>query len=398
MKIKNLLIGASLLALSVLAVGCGKKEDSKTLDVSEFIKVECEGYDGYANATITVDTDAITKKVAEVAKDSSNIEAYLLENYLETIEISSITCTTNDEEETLEDTYYYTFSDVANGSKLKIKVSFEKDLAVAGYEISSSTMTYTVKGLEEAAEVDPFEDLVVTFTGLDGDGDLVMDSTGVDTLITDNGYFYADSSYWLSNGDTVTITYYENWSSELADNGIIISTTSKEYTVDTLGEYSTSYTEADFDTVRDELLTYFKENEEVSRYDLNGAGADLSIWPEYSIELSDYEYYKSYYAYDDDLDPNAVFAVYKVNYTATVTEGSNYANISEGEVSTGSAYLILYSYNAYKTPDGETYTKVDYWSGSCFKGYDMVEVDDGDASLIEFFDDLYSYDEYVELN
>lgn len=126
----------------------------------------------------------------------------------------------------------------SNGDVVTIKLSYnEKKLQEAGIGISDATFEYTVEGLTEATDIDPFEGLKIEYTGVSPKVKVEFDTAGCDEYVRNNVNFYIDGdSYNFANGEKFTVTASYN-ESKAEQNAINITSTSKEYTVEGALEY-----------------------------------------------------------------------------------------------------------------------------------------------------------------
>lgn len=111
-----------------------------TIDLSKYIKVEYDGYDGYATATIELDEDAIKDKI----KDSSTARQFIKKLELEIDKNEKI----------------------SNGDELKIKAdiksSFLKDNRL---KLKDKTVKIKVSGLEETNTIDMAKYIEIKYKG-----------------------------------------------------------------------------------------------------------------------------------------------------------------------------------------------------------------------------------------
>ncbi|SHH12228.1 hypothetical protein SAMN02745229_00285 [Butyrivibrio fibrisolvens DSM 3071] len=75
-KIKAILLISAAIGAAAAFTGCGKQK----VDLNSFIKVESEGYDGYGNASYSVDTESLEAALASIVDSDSNIQS--LENLM----------------------------------------------------------------------------------------------------------------------------------------------------------------------------------------------------------------------------------------------------------------------------------------------------------------------------
>ncbi len=96
-----------------------------------------------------------------------------------------------------------------NGDKVKCVVTYDEDyLKQYNIKLKNTEFEVEVEGLEDGQEIDFFDGVEVTFTGVDGKGYASVDTYNAMSMFS----FDYDTSSNLSNGDTFTITarcYYD---------------------------------------------------------------------------------------------------------------------------------------------------------------------------------------------
>lgn len=208
----------------MLLGGCGKigTKEPTTIDLNEYIDYEIEGYSTKATLSYTIRYDDI-------------IDDFELEDVAAGRLEKKITGTWS------KMTY------LANGDEITFEWNIDADSIEEKYnvEFEAKDLTVEVKDLDEMPEYDPFEYIEVSFSGMDGNGDAMIDQ--LDNNPLDEVYYrFEDSSYWLSNGDEITVTAYCN-SGDLADycedNDYILTQSSMTYTVEGLDSYVASIDE-----------------------------------------------------------------------------------------------------------------------------------------------------------
>ena len=222
---KKTIICVGLAGLLLIAgAGCGKigAKEPQTIDLNSYIDYEIEGYSTKATLTYTIRYDDIIDDFELEDVAASRLEKKITGTW------SKMTYLANGDEVTFEWTVD------ADSIEEKYNVEFEaEDLKVE------------VKDLDEMPEYDPFEYVEVSFSGMDGNGDATID-VGDNNPLPDVCYRFDTSSYYLSNGDEITVTAYCN-SGDLADycedNDYILTQSSMTYTVEGLDSYVASIDE-----------------------------------------------------------------------------------------------------------------------------------------------------------
>lgn len=237
---RKILIGVSAAIVALIAIVVIAINMSSTINLDKYVEVSFEGYDGYGRASVSVDWDSIEKKYAsklsytkKAKSEYRNLLSYTLpmdfmEEYV-SIEIDKNTNLKNGD----EISYTWNIDEEELSSYLKCKIKFKDD-------------SVSVFGLTEVTTFDPFEDLSVTFSGVDPVGSMSMEYTG-DMLSSYD--FYCENSNELKNGDKVTVYLSSDDMEYFVEiYGKMPSVTEKEYTVSGLGKYASVLSEIDSDT------------------------------------------------------------------------------------------------------------------------------------------------------
>lgn len=232
MKIKYILTNtAKIVAAASLAVilsGCGRKE----VNVSDYVSLECSGYDTVGTAAYTIDIEKmiVDNQKAFDLSDGTDDRAY------DSVYNRLSEALTGDLDKT---------DKLSNGDEIKFTwddVDTEELEDIFPVTLTVSDVTLTVKGLEEAKKFDPFEYVQVTFDGIAPDGRM---NYNVENSIPVSGLtFKADKTNGLSNGYVITITaetyYNDNINEVCLEYGMLPSATEKQYTVEGLSSYALS--------------------------------------------------------------------------------------------------------------------------------------------------------------
>lgn len=133
----------------------------------------------------------------------------------------------------------YSETDLSNGDKITVTASYSKEDADNNLiVIENDTKEYTVSGLKEPVNIDPFEKLEITYTGASPYLTASIDSTKCDDMVNQYIRFEIESGF-LKNGDKFTVTaVYNEYDAE--ENGFVVKNNSKSYTVEKQPEYISS--------------------------------------------------------------------------------------------------------------------------------------------------------------
>ena len=282
--------------------------------------------------------------------------------------------------------------DLSNGDTITVTLnlnswnydSIEELCYENGYKPFELTKTYTVEGLTELQEIDIFDYVTVTFSGVDGYGyaQASMDYDNAPDCFADMDVA-VDYDYSLSNGDTIVVTPYVWWNDideYLLDYGYIPKTMEKSYTVSGLGSYVVSVNELPddfFATVDAAGRALFAEQE-------------VQYWSE-NVTMKSMELQNAYlltYMYDDywySVGQNGIALIYK--NTLEVTE--------DDEVYPIEFYSTVWLETAIVAEDGTvtvgtSNAYVDYGYYLFEAGYNWYSVT-GFATYEEAYDDFVGY-------
>ena len=257
-----------------------------TINLDDYVTVEFEGYNTVGHARVTVDEDRFYEenlenleisddtweKMEDMAYESSEsdseLAAFLIGRTMQAIQFLS------DREvagiffdEVWQTRSLTPSSDLSNGDTVVFAWELsdgDKELLeeLFGVKIKfGEPKEYTVEGLDEPEEIDPFEGVEVTFSGIAPNGEATLDaSNGPESC---QSLYELDPQEGLSNGDTVTLYLdRDNVNEYLTENyGVVVSETSKTYTVEGLASYAASLDEIPEETAE----SMRKQSEDVIR-------------------------------------------------------------------------------------------------------------------------------------
>lgn len=146
----------------------------------------------------------------------------------------------------------YSETDLSNGDKITVTASYSKEDADNNLiVIENDTKEYTVSGLKEPVNIDPFEKLEITYTGASPYLTASIDSTKCDDMVNQYIRFEIESGF-LKNGDKFTVTaVYNEYDAE--ENGFVVKNNSKSYTVEKQPEYISSLDGLDLKDLQSEI-------------------------------------------------------------------------------------------------------------------------------------------------
>lgn len=321
------MLSATAVSATVIAMclsGCAGGNKSVTVSGKDSCDVSAEGINGKGTISMSLNRDQLDDAAVALYGNPDDIKPEQYTQYLEAYSKFSSAVSSMD---------YIITSDkkenFSNGDVVTIKFEYnEKKLQEAGISVSDDTFEYTVSGLTEATDVDPFEGLKVEYTGISPNVKVEFDTNGCNEYVRNNVNFYIDGdNSKLANGEkfTVTASYSE---SKAEQNAINITSTSKEYTVEGALEYPATLDGVDLTAIEAQFndmleATMSKEGvyvgKEVSSSSVSDDwGATLKITKvEPKIILKAYlnsKNNKSYVNYENEYD-----CFWEINVTAKCT-------------------------------------------------------------------------------
>lgn len=381
------LLTLAILSMVMIFSGCGGTVID--LKASYFLDVSFNGCNNYGEAVLKLDTHNVNVEL------SKNINS---ENY------SKLCDLLYDIEFEMEDKSLN--GKLSNDDTFNVVAVYDEDLAnEINVTLNNTTITCTVKNLEDGVIVDAFKDLKVTFDGKNGKGYVDIDTEDCDDEVKDNVYFIADTDTngKLSNGDTIkikaeTLSYFEN-------DGYFLKEKEKTYTVsgltgprDTLEGVDASEILSD---MQSELNGELKDSYTIRSYDYefeSGKERYLSYDFTYTTDtkVEKYQYVHS----DSDLSDNALIAYYKLSVTFKCKNDQSYVGEDEtamkkDEKDTGVTYVAVISDSLDVTEDNKI-LKDDYAYYTTKNGKSIEEIQE-DLNLdgfyvSEYYDSSFSLD------
>ncbi len=317
---KAVLAAGAVLTLCAVMTGCGKVE----IELNDYVEVDYSGYDTIGAVRYSIDFDSM---IAENPNAFGLSEKYTQqEGEAVRAALSSSIGGSFDEHNLL-----------TNGDDIEFTWSVNEEKLTEKYPVTLiySDMEYTVSGLEELKDFDPFEYIEVSFSGIAPDGRLLMN---IDTDIPIDATFTADTQYGLRNGDTVTITAGAgNLEQYALTKGYKLVKTSEEYTVEglsfyaeELGQIPEELMEAMNKQAEDMLTAYYSERPVVKSIK--------------STELLGHWLLTEKEGFSPDIH-NSVYCVYKV---ALNISGYEVKNKDKGIINTTQTYYIFVQFNDIK--------------------------------------------------
>lgn len=237
-NLTGIIIAAAAALLILISVIIIIAIQPKKVNVEEFIEISYSGYDGYATASASLDRDGLHGAILEKKgnkKDNDNDafdlaahtkrlqEAYELEELIRTIRLE-----------------IQPNENLSNGDEIVVDIYYDNETAKKHkIRFTGERIKQEVEALSAILEMDPFENLTVSFSGISPAGYLEYEYTGDNDYISSYS-FEIDKSSDLRNGDKVifSINYMDE---DTVRNGYVFTVKEKEYEVAGLQEYVGSF-------------------------------------------------------------------------------------------------------------------------------------------------------------
>lgn len=341
------MLSATAVSATVIAMclsGCAGGNRGVTVSGKESCDVSVSGINGKGTISMSLNRNQLDDAAVSLYGDPDDIKPEQYAQYLEAYSkfssaVSSMNYSiTSDKKENF-----------SNGDVVTIKLSYnEKKLQEAGINISDATFEYTVSGLTEATDLDPFEGLKVEYTGISPNVRVEFDTSGCNEYVRNNVNFYIDGdSGKYANGEKFTVKASYN-ESKAETNAINITSTTKEYTVEGALEYPATLDGVDLSAIdvqfNDMLESAMsKENVFVGKQGnlsaLNDWSAKFQITKvEPKIVLKAYLISKnnqSYVSYENEYD-----CFWEINVTAKCTDKGYSSKYKTGQVVNYKLYYV----------------------------------------------------------
>lgn len=258
----------------------------------------------------------------------------------------------------LEEVSYYISNkyDLEEGETFTVEAYVsEYEAEEQGYIITATSKEYTATNLPQPTELNPFDYVTVTFTGLAGEGKVkyTVNEEEVDFMSRIN--FTFNKSSGLSEGDVVTLAFsHSSYVDPLEYGYKLTETTTQQYTVPKLGQYITDFTQLTESGRASAIagaleeaklhLTKESENNNTNYIRLYNTGFSSLNELSYATNLGNVKLHSVVSAQDVGWfsTTNYVYFIFTVDITG-------HSNISGGN---GTGYFFLYESNPIMKGDG----------------------------------------------
>ena len=222
----GLIVGVIVLIAVILLIVILCKDEK--INLNSYLDIKYSGYDGTGNADFEINYSAIMKDYAEEIGIETEKEMYIFTQDLSECVHGELNKTEG----------------LSNGDEIYFKWKVDVKTLENKYDIELlfDDVYEKVSVLEEIVAFDPFEDVVIEFTGMSKNGDAKIVSKNEEYSWIE---YKISKDYSLSNGDKITVEVKNNDKIQqyCLENGIKFSRTEKEFTVEGLGYY--------FSTIKD---------------------------------------------------------------------------------------------------------------------------------------------------
>ena len=290
------LISIGLLAIAAIVIAVILIFGGKTaeIDLSKYVVVECDGNDTEGTAYVYVDEEKLLVDILKAQGEdatTTNKVSFSMKALINSIDVEQ-----------------REYTDLSNDQKISVTVKYDKLLMEENdVEFKNATKEYTIKGLKELIEIDPFEYVTLDFNGTSPNGYVYYDiESDIDCVKWAAMEFNKDDN--LKNGDTITLRVKQIAIDNAVNNGYKFTVTSKDYKVEGLNYYYAS-----LDEISDE---HMKVYDQVAKETFDDAISWVS-----SIQYSDVKVIGKYFA-TSSVYPSNNMIIYVYTATATSPEGN----------------------------------------------------------------------------
>lgn len=321
---KNLLIFG--VAAGILVVGIATAAiifSNFGYDAGKYLQIAEKGFSGAGSLVVNFDTEAFLNDLHSSGQ-------------AENVSISDVDAT---------------FTVQNNGSLCN---NTESVISFSSANLKIKDYVFKIETLAEPQTVNPFENLVIEYSGASGTGTAVVNTDNCPAAVQQNVTFSISPKSDLSNGDIITVTAKAN--SELLKKGYILNDEMQTYAVDGLIVYPTDLSTVDCTAGNDVLQKTVKNYVESSGLFINWSYENFQTDDWYLYGVFDTQYtikpLSTYYAYEpNNPQNNRYYAVFEATLTSKCTkvydlpENKSMAaanNLKKDYVINGKRYFVIY--------------------------------------------------------
>ena len=352
------IIGACAVLIVILLVLIALHKP--TVNLNDYLKVTYDGYDGGGTAYTEIDWDSMIndygKKISYKKGMSQNGSLTPIDTIMHYTEVN---VKGNDEK-------------LSNGDKVSYTWKVDKDEIekLIKCKIKYSNGSEKVSGLKKMELFDPFENLKVSFSGVEPNGEADIEYNG--DLLSDYD-FTCDKVYGLKNGDKIKISLTEDAEYYVDQYNKAPSILEKEYKVKNLGKYLSKIKEVDTDAMNSARAKAQKSISNMTDYWSDDIILDkvsyVGDYLQVAKDSDDYtkNYYGVIYQINAHIQPDGgqrkdVVAYYSMKFGNVIVDGDGKCKIDLDE------YNVPYDEFSVEVTSGDSYSDK-YW----FEGYQTLE-------------------------
>ena len=352
------IIGACAVLIVILLVLIALHKP--TVNLNDYLKVTYDGYDGGGTAYTEIDWDSMIndygKKISYKKGMSQNGSLTPIDTIMHYTEVN---IKGNNEE-------------LSNGDKVSYTWKVDKDEIekLIKCKIKYSNGSEKVSGLKKMELFDPFENLKVTFSGVEPNGEADIEYNG--DMLSDYD-FTCDKGYGLKNGDKIKISLTEDAEYYVNQYNKAPSMLEKEYKVKNLGKYLSKIKEVDTDAMNSVRAKAQKSISNMTDYWSDDITLDKVSYVGNYLQVAkdgdDYtkNYYGVIYQINAHIQPDGgqrkdVVAYYSMKFGNVIVDGDGKCKIDLDE------YNVPYDEFSVEVTSGDSYSDK-YW----FEGYQTLE-------------------------
>ena len=358
--VKKFIIGIVALVAVVAGIFFGyKKFHREKVNIEKYVKIKCEGYDGNGNASYDFDYKAFAKDLVKALGLSSSKD---LDELLDKDEKKY-----DDLSECLSDMYanmkFDKDSNLSNGDEIVLSIEYDNDLIDKyGIKFTGSEVKYKVKGLDKIKEVDPFEDVEVTFSGVSPNVSATVKNNSTEEALQ-YVYFNVDKSYDLKEGDEITVSIDADDDTYAQNYGVKFTQKEKTFKVENVDKYISSTDDID-ETFLSEMC---KQTEDVINSYLAEHNDDFA--PKEAIKYEGYYFLNSKNENTYDYH-NKMYVVYSATIHNKKNDGKKKKDpdYDEKAFADTKVYFPVALTNLMKYADGSSYVDYTYVDKYALKG------------------------------
>lgn len=374
-------IGIIIAAVVALVIGVIAiiivKNMKKTINVSDYISVEFTGYDTVGKASVKLDEEkfleAVLKAKGKKIDKKKDINDYTWSDLVDLLSVDTYDLLASIEADLDKEDY------LSNGDEVTVTITYdEEDAKEAGIKIKDTEKKFTVEGLADIQEIDPFAELSVTYEGIAPNVRVVLQNNATDDVLYYLSYQIEDEKTYYDEGDVVKVKISDYDVEDALLNGYKFTETEKEYTIDQVDRYQTQIAEL----TEENLAKIQAEAEDTLEAYLTSYSDD--------VVAKDSKYVGAYLLTAKDQDTWGAHNYLYVVYSATVAS-------KDKDFKKTMVYYPVEYYNVILKADGT----IEFSDYSNIVGWSTLLTEDGDSSWYStrgYIDGESMYKEIVTSN